>query len=184
MMFAPFWSENGYRLYLFWSESREFGNARPYLSFEFEMNKKERELADSKLPACRRLLFPLLHACNKGNRRRLHAGKFEMAFTKSFSWRSNLSNDNITSAYIRSEKHFLSEIGSRFGEPGITPPQWIPRNTSSSHPPKFKGGPRSLRAINHDTHVSRKDKETIDQHELSEFRPLKYSSLGATCFVN
>ena len=38
-MFAPFWSENGYRLYLFWSESREFGNARPYLSFEFEMNK-------------------------------------------------------------------------------------------------------------------------------------------------
>ena len=25
------------------------------------------------LPACRRLLFPL---CNKGNRRRLHAGKF------------------------------------------------------------------------------------------------------------
>ena len=37
------------------------------------------------LPACRRLLFPLLHAekgrrpfsaCNKGNRRRLHAGKY------------------------------------------------------------------------------------------------------------
>ena len=28
------------------------------------------------LPACRRLLFPLLHACNKGNRRRLHAGNF------------------------------------------------------------------------------------------------------------
>ena len=27
-----------------------------------------------KLPACRRLLFPLLHACNKGNRRCLHAG--------------------------------------------------------------------------------------------------------------
>ena len=35
------------------------------------------------LPACRRLLFPLLHAekgrpfsaCNKGNRRRLHEGK-------------------------------------------------------------------------------------------------------------
>ena len=26
------------------------------------------------LPACRRLLFPLFHACNKGNRRRLHAG--------------------------------------------------------------------------------------------------------------
>ena len=34
------------------------------------------------LPTCRRLLFPLLHAergfsaCNKGNRRRLHAGKW------------------------------------------------------------------------------------------------------------
>ena len=27
------------------------------------------------LPACRRLLFPSLHACNKGNTRRLHAGK-------------------------------------------------------------------------------------------------------------
>ena len=27
-----------------------------------------------KLPSCRRLLFPLLHACNKGNRRRLHEG--------------------------------------------------------------------------------------------------------------
>ena len=26
------------------------------------------------LPACRRLLFPLLHAEKKGNRRRLHAG--------------------------------------------------------------------------------------------------------------
>ena len=28
-----------------------------------------------RLPACRRLLFPLLHACNKGNRKRLRAGK-------------------------------------------------------------------------------------------------------------
>ena len=28
-----------------------------------------------RLAACRRFLFPLLHACNKGNRRRLHAGK-------------------------------------------------------------------------------------------------------------
>ena len=27
-----------------------------------------------QLPSCRRLLFPLLHACNKGNRRRLHEG--------------------------------------------------------------------------------------------------------------
>ena len=30
-----------------------------------------------RLPACRRILFPLLHACNKGNRRRLYAGKFD-----------------------------------------------------------------------------------------------------------
>ena len=73
-MFASFWSENGYRLYLFWSESREFGNARPHLSFQFEMNKKERVI-----------------------------DRFEMAFTKSFSWLSNLGNDNIISAYTRSE---------------------------------------------------------------------------------
>ena len=58
----------------FWSQSKEFGNARPYLSFQFEMNKKERVIA-----------------------------RFEMAFTKSFSWRSNLSNDNIISAYTGSE---------------------------------------------------------------------------------
>ena len=32
-------------------------------------------IASEHLPACRRLLFPLLHADNKGNRRRLHAGK-------------------------------------------------------------------------------------------------------------
>ena len=36
---------------------------------------KEREAWEKDLPVCRRLLFPLLHACNKGNRRRLHAGK-------------------------------------------------------------------------------------------------------------
>ena len=35
---------------------------------------KEREAWEKDLPACRRLLFPLLPACNKGNRRRLHAG--------------------------------------------------------------------------------------------------------------
>ena len=32
-------------------------------------------VASEHLPACRRLLFPLLHADNKGNRRCLHAGK-------------------------------------------------------------------------------------------------------------
>ena len=36
------------------------------------------------LPACRRLLFPLLHACNKGNRRRLHAGKFSPGTSLTF----------------------------------------------------------------------------------------------------
>ena len=48
----------------------------------FEIDTEIRILRDLDLPACRRLLFPLLHAekglfsaCNKGNRRRLHAGK-------------------------------------------------------------------------------------------------------------
>ena len=35
---------------------------------------------DERLPACRRLLFPLLHECNKGNRRRLGAGKMSVYF--------------------------------------------------------------------------------------------------------
>ena len=38
MVFAPFWSENGYRLCLFLSDlglvSREFGSAWTYLSFQ------------------------------------------------------------------------------------------------------------------------------------------------------
>ena len=34
------------------------------------------------LPACRRLLFPLLHACNKENRRRLLAGKVIQSFVR------------------------------------------------------------------------------------------------------
>ena len=50
------------------------------------VNKQARQVNQRRayhLPACRRLLFPLLHAekgrpfsaCNKGNRRRLHASK-------------------------------------------------------------------------------------------------------------
>ena len=39
----------------------------------WELNRSKIN-APIDLPACRRLLFPLLHACNKGNRRRLHAG--------------------------------------------------------------------------------------------------------------
>ena len=33
------------------------------------------------LPACRRLVFPFLPACNKGNRRRLHAGNINPSST-------------------------------------------------------------------------------------------------------
>ena len=38
------------------------------------------------LPACRRLLFPLLHACNKGNRRRLRAGNVNCSLTTLFKF--------------------------------------------------------------------------------------------------
>ena len=44
------------------------------LSFQFQMNKKERVIC-----------------------------KFQMDFKKSFCWRSNLSNNNIISAYARSD---------------------------------------------------------------------------------
>ena len=70
----------------------------------------------------------------------------EVDFKKSFCWRSNVSNDNIISAYARSENGygfyedssvnrcgkkqlFGLEIGAGFGEPGGTPPRRIPRNT-------------------------------------------------------
>ena len=74
--FWPFWSENGYRLCLFWSEFRRGfkGNAGAYLSFQFQMNKKEESYANSW-----RILRNL------------------------FSWRSNLRNGDIISAYARSE---------------------------------------------------------------------------------
>ena len=44
MVFAPFWSENGCRFCLLWSEfGYDFrGNAWTYLSFQFQRNKKER----------------------------------------------------------------------------------------------------------------------------------------------
>ena len=52
MVFAPFWSVNGYTLnYLFWSE-RGYGfrgNALTYLSFQFQMNKKERVICVSEV---------------------------------------------------------------------------------------------------------------------------------------
>ena len=61
-VFAPFWSENGYRLCLFWPEfGYGFrGNALTYVSFQFRMNKKERVICE-----------------------------FEVDLTKSFSWHSN-----------------------------------------------------------------------------------------------
>ena len=65
--FTPFWSENGYRLCLFWSEfGYGFrGNAWTYMSSQFQMNKKERVICE-----------------------------FEVDFKKSFCWRSNQSTVN------------------------------------------------------------------------------------------
>ena len=47
------------------------------------------------MPACRRLLFPLLHACNKGNRRRVHAGKQLIAS----SIMSRISDNNLSNPH-------------------------------------------------------------------------------------
>ena len=52
--------------------------------------------------------------------------EFEVVLKKSFSWRSNLSNDNIISAYARSKNRcgkcqfWGLKKGSGFGEPGGT----------------------------------------------------------------
>ena len=55
---------------------------------------------------------------------------------KSFCWNSNLSNDNIISAYARSENGygFRGQIKKRmwkltFGQAGGTAPPQFPRNT-------------------------------------------------------
>ena len=48
-----------------------------YLSFQFQMNKKERVICE-----------------------------FQMGFKKSFCWRSSLRNDNIISAYARPENGY------------------------------------------------------------------------------
>ena len=50
MVCAPFWSENGYRLCPFWSGigygfRGNYGNVWTYLSFQFQMNKEERNLS-------------------------------------------------------------------------------------------------------------------------------------------
>ena len=51
MVFALIWSENGYSLCLFWSEFGYgflgiSGGGWTYLSFEFQMHKKEREICE------------------------------------------------------------------------------------------------------------------------------------------
>ena len=48
--------------------------SRPVYGGQFTLSPLSTQLI---LPACRRLLCPLLHACNKGNKRRLHAGKVD-----------------------------------------------------------------------------------------------------------
>ena len=78
MVFGTFWSENGYTLCPFWS-GIGYGfqgilggyiNVWTYLSFQFQMSRKEREMC-----------------------------KFEMGL-KNFCLRSYLSNDHIISAYM------------------------------------------------------------------------------------
>ena len=72
-VFAPFWSENGYRVCPFWSGigfglGRNYGCVSMCSSFQFQMNKKLKETV----------------IC-----------EFEMSFKKSFCCGFNLSNDDI-----------------------------------------------------------------------------------------
>ena len=130
--FAPFWSENGNRFCAFWSRigyglRRNYGCVSMCSSFQFQMNKKESVMCE-----------------------------FEMDFKKSFCCGFNLSNDDIISVSCQclccvlwpppglktgmdfrgqvwkrvwKMKFFWFDIGSRFGEPGGTPPPRIPRST-------------------------------------------------------
>ena len=43
MVFAPFWSENGYGF------RGNLGSVRTYLSFQFQMSKKEREICEYEM---------------------------------------------------------------------------------------------------------------------------------------
>ena len=50
-VFALFWSENGYTICPFWSGIEygfrgNFGNVRTFLSFQFQMSKKESEICE------------------------------------------------------------------------------------------------------------------------------------------
>ena len=96
--FTPFLSERGYRLCLFWS-GIGYGfraNAWPYMSFQFQMNKKERVI-----------------------------NEFEVDFKKSFSWHSNprivnsrLADTSIIPTAAKSQVKInfsrLTEINSRY----------------------------------------------------------------------
>ena len=71
MVFAPFRFENGYKVYPFWSGigygfRGNCGTVWTYLSFQLQMNKKERVIC-----------------------------KLQKDLKKSFCWRFNLSNDDI-----------------------------------------------------------------------------------------
>ena len=54
VVFAPFWSENWYRLCLFWSGigygcRGNYGSVWTYLSFQFQISKKEREICEFEM---------------------------------------------------------------------------------------------------------------------------------------
>ena len=53
-VFAPFWSENWYRLCPFWSGigygcRGNYGSVGTYLSFQFQISKKEREICEFEM---------------------------------------------------------------------------------------------------------------------------------------
>ena len=67
MVFAPFWSENGYAFCLFWSGirydfGRNYGNVRTYLSFQIQMSTgKERLIYELEVDLIlRNILFGVL----------------------------------------------------------------------------------------------------------------------------
>ena len=107
--FAPFWSENWYRLCLFWSGigygfQGNYRSGWTHCSFQFQMSKTERERFYIYIYIC------ILCFC------------------------ANLSvSDDINFLGDRSENgcekwHFWSEIGSGFKEPRGTPSLRIPRS--------------------------------------------------------
>ena len=69
------------------------------------------------------------------SKKEIETCEFEMDLKNFFFLRSNQGNDNIISAYRPGLKTGVgnyilwSEIGSRFGAPGGTPPPKIPRST-------------------------------------------------------